>query len=351
MVTRFRAAVLTRIDSPLELMEIELLSPLSIGQVLVRVQRASVCGSQILEIAGSKGNAKYLPHLLGHEGFGEVVEIGPEVKKVSVGDKVVLHWRRSGGREAQAPKYRGPNGMEVGAGSVATFSEMSVVSENRITKVSDAIDPGLASLLGCCLSTGMASVSREACIRPGSSVFIFGAGGIGLSVCLSAITRAAARVVVVDKDSSKEQLSMSCGATQFVSTSTMARDSDTFEGFREQFDAVFETTGSESLVPLSLMLTRDGGTVVQLGQARPSQIVNLGAQGFAFGSLEGKRVIFSQGGGFKPDEDLVNFVGDLTSDGRGSWKNLIGPSGTLEEVNDLIDGLRSGVPGRPMVNF
>ena len=89
-----KAAILTELRKPLVIAEIEIPQELKIGQVLVKVHFSGICGSQLGEIDGAKGEDKYLPHLLGHEGSGTVVSIGPGVKTVSVGDKVVLHWRK-----------------------------------------------------------------------------------------------------------------------------------------------------------------------------------------------------------------------------------------------------------------
>ena len=351
MATNFLAAVLTRIGHPLEVMNLSLLDQLSAGQVLVKLKSASVCGSQLLEIAGEKGNARFVPHLLGHEGFGEVIEVGPGVNKFVVGDSVVMHWRRSSGQESANPRYKGPKGNLIGAGKVATFSSLSVVSENRLTKVPHDVDPDLATLLGCGLSTGISAVYKQANLKAGSSVLVLGAGGIGLSVCVGATLIGAKQVVVVDKDLAKKELAKGCGATGFLESTKLANDLLDVSNLNFKFDAVFETTGSASMMGVSLSLTRDSGTVVQLGQSSPTDSVNLGPQGQAFGSTEGKTVIFSQGGGFDPDVDLGIFIRELSHPRSGSWRNLIGPMGTLEQVNDLIDGLRSGVPGRPILIF
>ena len=94
-----KAVVLEQIDSPLVVKDVEL-TPLSVGQVLVKVLVSGLCGSQLHEIRGHKGNAKFLPHLMGHEGCGIVEEVGPGVTTVNVGDKVVMHWRPGSGIES-----------------------------------------------------------------------------------------------------------------------------------------------------------------------------------------------------------------------------------------------------------
>src|SRR5262245_51819520 len=128
-----QAAILEQLNSPLRLAQVTP-EDLQYGQVLVRVIASGICGAQLQEIAGYKGNAKYLPHLLGHEGCGIVEATGPYVQRVKPNDRVVMHWRKASGIEAAPARYR-LNGKQIGGGPVTTFCEQAVVSENRITAV------------------------------------------------------------------------------------------------------------------------------------------------------------------------------------------------------------------------
>ena len=99
-----QAAILVELRKPLVVDEVELPRALEAGQVLVKVHASGICGSQLGEIDGVKGEDRYLPHLLGHEGSGTVMEAGPGVRHVKAGDKVVLHWRKGAGIEAAPAK-------------------------------------------------------------------------------------------------------------------------------------------------------------------------------------------------------------------------------------------------------
>src|SRR5438034_2868652 len=118
---RFRAAILERLNAPLVLDEVEV-PALDCGQVLVQVHSSGICGAQLGEIAGVKGEDRYLPHLMGHEGGGVVLETGPGVTKVRKNDNVVMHWRKGAGIESQPPRYQRATGL-VGGGWVTTFNE------------------------------------------------------------------------------------------------------------------------------------------------------------------------------------------------------------------------------------
>ena len=101
-----KAAILVELGKPLVIDEIELPQTLEVGQVLVKIHFSGICGSQLGEIDGAKGEDKFLPHLLGHEASGTVVEIGPGVKYVKPGDTVVLHWMKGSGLQSNTPHYK-----------------------------------------------------------------------------------------------------------------------------------------------------------------------------------------------------------------------------------------------------
>src|SRR5688500_13948855 len=134
-----RAAILAELRRPLLVDEVALPERLDYGQVLVRVAYSSICGSQVGEIDGVKGEDKHLPHLLGHEASGGVVVVGPGVTRCAAGDSVVLHWMKAEGIQARTPEYSW-RGARVNAGWVTSFNEYAVVSETRVTPVSGSGD-------------------------------------------------------------------------------------------------------------------------------------------------------------------------------------------------------------------
>ena len=130
----FKSAVLVKQNKPLKIFDIKIPEPV-FGQVLVKILYSGFCSSQFGEIKGVKGKDNYLPHLLGHEACGIVLKVGSDVKKVKRNDLFVLHWMKSKGKESQKIKYISKNGLKINSGKVTTFSNLSLVSENRITKI------------------------------------------------------------------------------------------------------------------------------------------------------------------------------------------------------------------------
>ena len=167
-----KAAILEEINAPLTIREVQP-TPLKVGQVYVKVLTSGLCGAQLHEIKGHKGNAKFLPHLMGHEGCGIVKEVGPGVTTVEEGDKVVMHWRPGVGIESEFPQYD-LDGKIISSGKCTTLSEYSIVSENRLTKVPSDTPTVLAAMLGCSLTTALGIIDNECDLKFGESVAVIG---------------------------------------------------------------------------------------------------------------------------------------------------------------------------------
>ena len=176
-----KAAILLESNKPLIVDDIEYPNELDYGQVLVKLFYSGICGAQLNEIHAIKGEDKFLPHLLGHEGSGIVLQIGPGVTTTSIGDHVVLHWRPSSGIQAKPAKYKWGN-KTVNAGWVTTFNDHAVISENRLTVIPDDFDLGVAPLFGCAVTTAVGVINNDAKVKIGQSVVIFGMGGVGLNL-------------------------------------------------------------------------------------------------------------------------------------------------------------------------
>src|SRR6266571_9222358 len=215
-----KAAVLTALRKPLVVTEIGLPETLDVGQALVKIHYSGICGSQLGEIDGVKGEDRFLPHLLGHEGSGTVLSIGPGVRHVRPEDKVVLHWRKGLGIESSTPAYTWKK-RKVSAGWVTTFNEYSIVSENRLTPIPPDSDMEVAALFGCAVTTGFGVVQNNAKLQIGESVVVFGAGGIGLHIVQASALVTAHPIIAVDLHDNRLELARKVGATHLVNA---ARD-------------------------------------------------------------------------------------------------------------------------------
>src|SRR6266581_2730332 len=237
-----KAAVLVRQDAALEIYELEM-PKLDVGQVLVKVEHSGICGKQIDEITGRQGEDRFLPHLLGHEGGGQVVEIGPGVTKVKPGDRVVMHWVKGSGIDSPPPRFN-YKGQVLSAGWVTTFSSHAIASENRLTPVERDVPSDVRALLGCAVTTGLGIVYNNAKLLPGQSIAVFGVGGVGLNVVQGANLVSAFPIVAIDKSDEKLAYAGKFGATHTIN----ADKEDVAAALRDLshgrgFDAVVDTTG------------------------------------------------------------------------------------------------------------
>ena len=229
-----KAAVLTELKAPLRIAELTMPETLAVGQVLVKIHFSGICGSQLGEIDGAKGEDKYLPHLLGHEASGTVVAVGAGVKYVKPDNKVVLHWRKGAGIEGDPPVYHW-DGKRVNAGWITTFNEYAIVAENRVTPIQDDSDLEVASLFGCAVTTSFGVVENNARVRIGESVVVFGAGGIGLSVIQAAALVSANPIIAVDIFDNRLELARQMGATHVINGKTA--------NVREEIKKIIEGAG------------------------------------------------------------------------------------------------------------
>lgn len=340
-----RAAILTEQHRPLVVDDVELPDELRFGQVLVDLAYTGICGSQIGEIDGVKGEDRHLPHLLGHEGSGTVAATGPGVSTVGDGDRVVLHWMRGDGMEGEPPAYRW-RGRTVNAGWVTTFNERAVISENRVTKIPDDFDLALAPLLGCAVTTGLGVVNNDAQLKIGQSLVVFGAGGIGLSVIQGASMVCGDPIVAVDIHDARLAMARELGATHAIN-STAVDPVDAVGAIigAHGADVVVDNTGNPEVIECAYRLTAPRGRTVLVGVPPRGREVSLYTLPLHFGKvLRG-----SHGGSAEPALDIPRYV-RLSRRGALDLRRLITDRYTLDQINDAIADLRAGrVAGRAIV--
>jgi S-(hydroxymethyl)glutathione dehydrogenase/alcohol dehydrogenase len=338
------AAILVEQQKPLELAEVEL-PKLGYGQVLVAIKATRICGSQIGEIDGVKGPDKHLPHLLGHEAGGVVLEVGPEVKHVSPGDRVVCHWRPGAGIDAGGSVYKW-GGKPVNAGPITTFQGMSVISENRLTRVTPETDIELCCLLADTLTTGFGVVVRDARLEIGESAVVIGVGGIGLGTVLGAHLAGACPIIAVDLHDHKLAKAREFGATHTIHAGREDMPARAREILGGSADAVFDGTGNPAVIEGAWSITSPQGRVVLVG-VMPSD------RSLSFNTLPlhyGKRLIGSEGGASLPSKDIPKLIRILK--GRNiSVQKMISHRVQISEINKAVSDMRSGKSIHSLVEF
>ena len=345
--TTTQAAVLVEQNTDLVIDEISLPDPLDVGQVLVEIKYSGICGSQLGEIDGVKGPDHWLPHLLGHEGSGYVLAIGPGVKHVQPGDTVVLHWRPSRGIESAAPKYKWYDKI-VNAGWVTTFNNYAVVSENRLTPIPAATDLKAAALYGCAVTTGFGVIDNCANVRLGDTVVVFGAGGIGLNIVQGAALAGARAIIAIDRFANRLELAKSCGATETIDGSQINPWDRLKEIFADEpLDVFIDNTGAPTVIAEGYKLTSNRGRTILVGVPRSGNDTAIHTLPLHFG----KSITGTTGGEAIPHEDIPRYMA-LTEARNVDLNDLITEVEPLSGVNDLIAKMRNGKStGRCLIDF
>ena len=343
---KMKAAVLVELHKPLEIIELDLPDNLGVGQVLVKVLFSGICGSQLGEIDGVKGDDKFLPHLMGHEGSGIVMEVGPGVSEVTSGDLVVLHWRKGLGIESSPPSYKW-NGRKVNAGWITTFSEYTIVSENRLTKIPVESDPKVVALFGCAVTTGFGVVTNNAALKIGESVVIFGSGGVGLNIVQASALSSAYPIIAIDLHDNKLKLAERMGATHLINAKERDARQAIIEICPTGVDVFIDNTGKPSIIEMGYEIVKPKGRVILVGVPKIGQNTSIYSLSMHFG----KKMIGSHGGEAVPHEDIPRYL-KLYQSGRILLDELITHEFNLDDINAAINGIRSGeVTGRCVINM
>ena len=345
--TTTQAAILIAQQEPLIVDTIELPQELDVGQVLVELKCSGICGSQLGEIDGAKGPDRYLPHLMGHEGFARVLAIGPGVKHVQPDDSVVLHWRPGAGIQAAPPQYSW-QGQPLNAGWVTTFNRHAVVSENRCTKIPADTNPDAAALFGCAVTTGFGVVENNAKLKMGEAVVVFGAGGIGLNIVQAAALISAWPIIAVDRYDNRLDLAKQMGASHCINSNNSDAKAAIEEALRGQpLDVFIDNTGVPEIIELGYKLSHAKGRVILVGVPRHGNNLNFHSLPLHFG----KQLTGSQGGESRPQYDIPRYL-RLQQQNKLQLDQLVSSHYPLEQINSAIAVMRDGATaGRVMISF
>ena len=336
MTRKITAAILRETGEKLSVEEIHS-APLKFGQVLVKVVYAGICRSQLMEQQGKRGVDKWLPHLLGHEGYGEVVEVGSGVTKCIPGDLIILTWVEGSGINAENAVYSDSTGQKINSGKVTTFSSYSVVSENRLFLAPTGFQEEFLALFGCALLTGGGMALKYGANLDVNKICIVGYGGIG----------SAAGIVL--KGMGKTQIDIIETSLEKRKQAEKAGFSNTYKFFEEggmEYDLVIEATGTSSAIEAGFERLNNKGILVFASHPENGSKITLNP----YDLIKGKRIVGTWGGEVNPDLDVPKIAKYLKASGT-DLELLIGDVFTIDEVNEGLAYLDSGKSGRPLLRL
>src|ERR1700722_2882688 len=340
-----QAALLVQTGSPLGVAEIEI-PALKPGQVLVKITYSGACGTQVMEWRGDKGEDKWVPHCLGHEGTGVVRETGSAVTKVKADDKVVLSWIKGSGIEAGGAVYEW-DGKKVNAGGGTTFQRHAVVSENRLTVLPSHLPMDVAVLLGCAAPTGMGAVYNVLKVQPGDAIAVFGTGGIGLNALMAASLAGAMSGIGIDPTLARRAFAKLYGATHVIDPAEADVLAEIRKIVPQGVDLAVESSGLPAVMDQAVNATRQqGGRAVVISNARQGSMLSLNPGVFN----QGKSLLGTWGGDSVPDRDYSRF-GRLLGSGRFPLHEVLSRPYRLSETDQALKDLAQGKVGRPLIDM
>ncbi|QWD96912.1 zinc-binding dehydrogenase [Polynucleobacter sp. MG-6-Vaara-E2] len=336
------AAILVELGKELEVKNITC-PELHYGQVLVKILYSGICRSQLMEAKGGRGDDPWLPHLLGHEGSGIVIDVGEGVTKVRLGDSVILGWIKGAGIDAKNAIYYDGDTV-INSGKVTTFSNYSVVSENRLVIKPKDLPFDLAVLFGCALPTGAGMVFNE--IKPdrSSKVFVIGLGGIGISALLALKSMGVETIVAIDKSEDRLRIAKKIGVTHtFLST-----DDEFIKNIINSIGAAdycIESGGTVESIELGYSLIRKFGGKL-LFASHPPQGKKIQIEPHDL--ISGKEIAGTWGGAASPDIDIPRFYRQFLSS-KIELRDFFSKQYKLAEINNAMRDMESGEVIRPLI--
>lgn len=336
------------------------LSPPRAGEVRVQIRTSGICHSDLHAISGTLPLP--MPIVLGHEASGVVTRIGPGVRRVKPGDRVVVTWIPSCGRCFWCVNGQPELCEEANRGSVegtpadgdshlswqgeplypfswaGTLADAVVVPESAVIPIAADVPWDEAALLGCAVQTGVGAALHSP-IRAGDTVLVIGLGGVGQNIVQGARIAGAARILAMDPVAAKRDLALTLGATDAIDPAaddplTAVLDLTGDRGV----DVAFEAVGQPDLIALAFNAVRRGGTAVAVGV--PSPELDLTVNAFAFPSQE-KTLTGSWLGGSYPPRDIPRLI-ELWRSGRLQLSPLLSRPFRLSEAPAALDALAHG---------
>ncbi|HKD96576.1 MAG TPA: zinc-binding dehydrogenase [Micromonosporaceae bacterium] len=356
-----RAAVLHATgDETLDVRELSTV-PVGPGRVRLRVHRAGLCHSDLSAMSGVLAHPA--PFVPGHEGAGEIVEVGEGVAHVKAGDRVLVCWMppcntcpacragdghlcRSGYANLTRPGFRDGDTPVPGLVGAGTFAEETVVAANAAMPIPDDLPYDIAALIGCGVTTGIGAALNTAKVRPASSVVVVGLGGVGVSIVQGARVAGAATILAVDPVPIRRALALRFGATDAVAPEELKDARKRLTG-GYGFDYAFEAVGRPATLRAAYDAARNGGTVCLVGVGAATEFPQVSMAELVANE---KRIVPSFYGGADVRRTVPDVI-TLWRSGRVDLASMITHRVALTGVNEAIRQMRTGEALRTVIDL
>jgi len=356
-----KAAVLTELNKDLVIRDDVELGAVGPRDVRVKIASSGVCHSDVSVQNGTIPSMT--PVVLGHEGAGIVQEVGDAVSTVAAGDHVILSFipacsvcnpclRRQSylcdetGPQAMAAHFTIDGNPVAGMTGLGTFAEELIVGEPGVVKIDSDVPLDIASLIGCGVTTGVGAAINSAGITPGSSVVVFGCGGVGISAIQGARIAGASAILAVDMVENKLEQAKHFGATH-VTTPDGYEDAKNAITGGEGFDFALECIGNPKTIRATYDAARRGGTAVIVGVGRMEETLEFSAFEFFYADKTLRGSLYGS-------SNVRTFMPELLRLWRADkldLESMITRRIKLDEVNEAFRAMQAGEVIRTVIDF
>lgn len=361
---KIKAAVMRELHKPLSIEDIDVADP-GPDEVLVKTVACGVCHSDLHTVHG--GIASPLPSVLGHEPAGIVLKIGERVRNVAVGDHVIactsmfcgacvqcvqgrthLCSDRDACRRAEGSKPRLSRGSELihQYADLAGFAEAMLLHSRAVVKIDKDIPLDRAALVGCAVTTGVGAALNTAQVKPGSSVAVFGTGGVGISVIQGARIAGARQIIAIDLTDSKLENALKFGATDTINSTDLDVVKAIKKMSRGGVDYAFEVVGLPKLLEQAFYCLAPRGTAVLVGAIGPGQTVAINPGHF----FQEKRIMGCMMGSSSFTVDAPRYL-ELYRQGRLDLDAMVTRHAPVDKVDEAFRAMEAGEVTRTVLMF
>lgn len=362
-----KAIIFSSEASSVEYADVTLDRPQS-GEVKVKISAAGVCHSDLHVLRGEW--VVPTPLVMGHEGAGIVIEVGPDVTHLKEGDHVVLSWVAPcgkcryclSGHEARcsvAGEIVAPGGVLQNGSSrlsrngqqlfhylgVSSYAEEVVVPASGAIKVRDDAPLDVIALIGCAVATGVGAVTNTAGVEQGSTVCVIGCGGVGLSVVQGARLAGASRIIAIDIRPEKTILAVKLGATDQIDASKVDSVDALLQLLPDGVDYAFDAIGNTKTTEQAIQMLSRGGAAVIVGL--PPSGAKASFEPLALAEAD-QKILGSNYGSVRPAIDIPKLVDQFMA-GELDLESMVSSRRPLSEAKSALDELNAGTALRTLL--
>ena len=339
-------AILKKLRKPLVIQNLKINKPNN-HQLLIEIKYSYICGSQLNEINGNKGHDKFLPHTLGHEASGVVLEIGKKVNNFKPGDKVILSWIKKKGKDSSNPFYLDEKNKVINSGQVSTFSKLAIVAKSRVYKIPKNLPMDIAALFGCAIPTGFGIIFKNIKnINKNDFVGIYGAGGVGIMAIIALRSMGIKNIYAIDKNKKNLHSARKFGC-KFTSNLEIFNKSIINKLInKNKIRYNVEISGNAQMMEMAIDNLSKNGSTILAGNLKKGNLIKLNPYDLIFG----KKVYGFSGNDVSLEKNMNYYSKIIKKINLNKLRSIFSVYKFIN-INKAVQDFKKGVVLRPLIKF